>query len=328
MYDRYGPPEVLALREVADPVPGPRELLVRTCATTVSSGDHRARSLHLPASYGPLGRLVFGVFGPRQPILGSELSGHVEAVGAGVRRFKIGDAVFASTAARMGCHAELRCIPEDGAVAAKPARLSFAHAAALSFGGAVALRALRTAKIAPGERVLVNGASGAVGTACVQLARHLGAEVTGVCSAGNADLVRFLGAAHVLDYAREDLAASGPRYDVVLDTAGTAPYARARRCLAPRGRLVHVQSSLPDMLGAPWRSLTSGHQVTAPVVLATQDELEELARLAEAGALTPVIDRTYPFDGLVEAHRYVDTGRKRGSVVVTVRDCPPAAAAG
>jgi NADPH:quinone reductase-like Zn-dependent oxidoreductase len=268
---------------------------------------------------------VFGLFGPRQPILGSELSGWVEAVGAQVRRFKVGDAVFASTGAGMGCHAELRCIREDGAVAAKPASLSFAHAAALSFGGAVALHALRRAKVAPGERVLVNGASGAVGTACVQLARHLGAEVAGVCSAPNAELVRSLGAAHVVDYAREDFAASGRRYDVVVDTAGTAPYARSRRCLAPGGRLVLVLSSLPDMLRAPWRSLTSGHRVMAPVVLPSQGDLEELARLAEAGAFTPVIDRTYPFDGLLEAHRYVDTGRKRGSVVVTVRDCAAAA---
>jgi NADPH:quinone reductase-like Zn-dependent oxidoreductase len=317
VYDRYGPPEVLQLREVEKPVPRADEVLIRIRATTVTSADHRARSLDVPAGFGPVARLVFGVLGPRQPILGSELAGDVEAVGKDVTTFEVGDPVFAFGSVRMGCHAEYRCMRADGLVARKPAHLDYEQAAALSFGGTTALHFLRRAGLRSGESVLVNGASGAVGSACVQLARHLGAEVTGVCGPGNVELVRSLGAAHVVDYTREDFTRSERTYDVIVDTAGTAPTSRSRASLGDRGRLVLVLASLPDMLGSPWVSMTSRRKVIAGVPSVSQEDLRHLAALAEAGAFTPVVDRRYPFEQLAEAHRYVDTGRKRGNVVVT-----------
>lgn len=318
VYRRYGPPEVVELTEVRKPAARAGELLIRIRATTVTSADHRARSLDLPAGFGAMGRLVFGVWGPRQPILGSELSGEVEAVGEGVRNFRVGDAVVAFAGAKLGGHAEYRCMPEDGAVALKPAHLSHEEAASLPFGGTTALHFLGKLGLARGERVLVNGASGAVGTAFVQLARHLGAEVTGVCSAANADLVTSLGAAHVIDYAREDFTRNGTTYDVIVDTAGSAPYSRSKGSLAAKGRFVPVLATLPEMIRGPFVTLGSDRKVIASVALGTRDDLRRLLALAESGALTPVVDRIYPLDRIVEAHRYVDSGRKRGSVVITV----------
>jgi len=322
VYERYGPPEVLELRDVEKPTPREGEILIRVRATTVTSGDHRVRSLDVPAGFGLLSRLMLGVFGPRQRILGSELAGDVEAVGRGVRSFKVGDAVIAYAGAKMGCHAEYRCMPEGGPVAPKPARLSYEEAAALPFGGVTALHFLRRGNVQRGEKVLVNGASGAVGTACVQLARHLGAEVTGVCSTANVELVRSLGAAHVIDYTREDFTRNGRTYDVIVDTAGTAPFSRCKASLAARGRLLLVLASLPDMLRSPCVSLSSDKKVIGGVALGSRDDLRHLAELAEAGELEPVVDRRYPLEQIAEAHRYVDTGRKKGSVAVTVSGSP------
>lgn len=319
IYERYGPPEVVRIGEVPKPAPGDGQLLIRIRATTVTSADHRARSLDMPPGFGAAGRLAFGLTRPRQPILGSELAGEVEAVGRGVRRFQAGVAVIAFAGAGMGCHAEYRCLAETGPVVPKPARLTWEEAAALPFGALTALHFLRRAGVRPGETVLVNGASGAVGSACVQLANHLGAEVTAVCSGANADLVRSLGAAHVVDYAREDFTRSGRRYDVIVDTAGTAPWARSRVSLARRGRFVPILASLPDMLRGPWVALAGGGpRIVAGVSSGSQDALRAVVELAEAGALRPGVDRCWPLDRIVEAHRYVDTGRKRGSVVVTV----------
>jgi NADPH:quinone reductase-like Zn-dependent oxidoreductase len=316
--ERYGPPEVLELREVEKPTPKDNEVLIRTRATTVTSGDYRARSLDVPAGFGLVSRLVLGVFRPRQPILGSELAGDVESVGKDVRTLKVGDPVFAFGGARMGCHAEYRCMPEDGPLALKPANLTYEQAAALSFGGTTALHFLRRGKLESGDKVLINGASGAVGTACVQLARHFGAEVTGVCSTANVELVRSLGAAHVIDYTQEDFTENGRSYDVIVDTVGTAPFSRSAASLSERGRLLLILATLPDMLRIPWVSMTSKKKVIAGVASESREDLRFLARLAEAGEFKPVIDRRYPLEQIVEAHRYVDTGRKRGNVILTV----------
>ena len=318
VYRKYGPPEVLELRDLPKPVPRAREILIRVRATTVSSVDWRLRSLSLPAGFGFMARLMFGFNGPRQPVLGSELAGEVESVGAEVRRFKPGDPVYGSTDASLGCHAQYRCMHEDGAVALKPAQLGFGEAAALSFGGCTALDFLRRARLRSGERVLVNGASGSVGTAAVQLARHLGARVTGVCSTGNLDLVRSLGAEQVIDYTRTDFAAQGASYDLIVDTAGTAPFARSKACLAPGGRLLLVLAGLTEMLRAPWDSLTSDKQVVAGPAGTRAEDVRRLGELAAAGHYRPVIDRRYPFEQMVEAHRYVDLGHKKGNVVVDV----------
>lgn len=238
VYERYGPPEVLHLKEVEKPTPKNNEVLIKTYATTVTSGDWRVRSLSVPAGFGLLMRLVFGVSRPRQPILGSELAGIIESVGKDVSKFKVGDPVFAFSDAAMGCHAEYKCMAEDGAVAPKPSSLTFEEAAALSFGGTTALDFLRRGKLKSGESVLVNGASGAVGTAAVQLAKHFGAIVTAVCSTANVGLVTSLGASHVIDYTQEDFSQNGKTYDLIVDTAGTAPFSRSKVSLKNGGRFL------------------------------------------------------------------------------------------
>ena len=318
VYERYGSPDVLQLKDVEKPIPKDNEVLIRVHATTVTSGDHRVRSLDIPVGFGIMSRLVFGVLKPRQPILGTELAGIVESVGNAVSKFKIDDQVFAFDGASMGCHAEYKCMPEDGAVVLKPANLTYEEAAAISFGGTTALDFFRRGKIQRGERVLVNGASGAVGTAAVQLAKHFGADVTGVCSATNVELVRSLGATRVIDYTKVDFTQNGETYDVIVDTVGTAPFSRSKDSLTERGRLLLVLGGLPGMLQIPWVSMTSSKKVIAGPAAERVEDLRFLAKLAEAGEFKPVIDRRYPFEQIAEAHRYVDTGRKRGNVIITL----------
>jgi NADPH:quinone reductase-like Zn-dependent oxidoreductase len=319
VYHRYGPPDVVKLADVPKPTPKGGEVLIRIHATTVTTADFRARSLTLPAGFGLMGRVAFGIFGPRKPILGTELSGVVETIGKSVTRFKAGDEVFAFTGAGFGCHAEYRAIAEAGLIAPKPARLSFEEAAALSFGGTTALHFLKTkGSIRSGDQVLIVGASGGVGTAAVQLAKHFGAEVTGVCSTANAELVRSLGADKVVDYTREDFASSGETYDIVLDTTGTTPLSRCERTLKPGGRLLLVLASIAQTLGFERPSKGSGKRVIAGVAAARLEDMLYLAKLGETGEVKPFIDRRYPLERAAEAHAYVDTGRKRGSVVLTL----------
>jgi NADPH:quinone reductase-like Zn-dependent oxidoreductase len=319
VYHRYGGPEVVSLADVPKPVPKDNEVLVRIHATMVTAGDWRARSLNLPGGFGFLGRPVFGFFGPRQPILGTEFAGIIESVGKSVTRFDIGDEVFGFTGARYGCHAEYRTMPEDGLLTRKPVHLSFAEAASLSFGATNALNLLRDhAKVQPGEKVLVVGASGGVGTAAVQIAKHLGADVTGVTSTGNIDLVRGIGASRVIDYKHEDFAAGDTRWDVILDTTGTTSFARCERVLNAGGRLVIVQGTLADAMGLTKAPKTSGKTVIAALPTVTPADIAFLGELAASGALRPVIDRSYPLEQAATAHAYVDTGRKRGSVVLTL----------
>ncbi|MDB5538513.1 MAG: NAD(P)-dependent alcohol dehydrogenase [Devosia sp.] len=320
VYHRYGSPDVVSLAEVPKPVPKDNEVLIRIYASTVTTGDWRARSLDLPAGFGFMGRLVFGVFGPRQPILGTELAGEIEAVGRAVTRFKTGDQVFAFPGGKYGGHAEYRTMPEDGMIALKPANLSFEEAAALSFGGTTALAFLRDlAGIKAGDKVLVVGASGGVGTAAVQIARSFGAIVTGVTSTSNLELVRSIGADNVIDYTKEDFSQSGDSWDIILDTTGTAPFARSERVLKPGGRLLVVLGSLAQAMGIGRPAKASGKTVIAAVPKITVEHMQFLAKLAEAGRFKPVIDRGYPLENAAEAHAYVDTGRKRGNVVLTVR---------
>jgi NADPH:quinone reductase-like Zn-dependent oxidoreductase len=319
VYERYGSPEVLQLKETEKPAPKNHEVLIRTHATTVTSADWRVRSLEVPAGFGILIRLALGISRPRQPILGTELAGVVESVGRDVGRFKVGDKVFAFSDAAMGCYVEYKCMPEDGAVALIPSSLTFDQAAALSFGGLTALDFFRRGKLQRGEKVLVNGASGGVGTAAVQLARHFGADVTGVCSSANVELVRHLGARHVIDYTREDFTQNGETYDVIVDTTGTAPFSRSKASLKEGGRLLMVLAGLPDMLLAPWMAkMGNKSAIAGPAAAGCAEDLRFLAGLAEAGEFQPVIERRYPFDQIVEAHRHVDTGRKKGNIVITL----------
>lgn len=319
LYRRYGPPEVVSVEEIAKPLPKSHEILIKVHASTVSSGDMRARSLAMPPGFGPFARPVFGVLGPRQPILGTELSGEIDAIGENVSRFNVGDAVFAFPSFAMGAHAEYVTLPEDARIAHKPSNLSYAEAAALSFGGVTALRFLRDrAKVRRGEKVLIIGASGAVGSAAVQLAKHFGAEVTGVSSAANADLVRAIGANHVIDYANEDFTKSDSQYDIICDTIGVTSFVSCKDALKPGGRLLLVSSGLAQALSAG--SKPDRRTVMAGAGNATVEHLEFLKGVAESGSFSPVIEQRFPLSEIVNAHRRVDTGRKTGSVVVLMSD--------
>jgi NADPH:quinone reductase-like Zn-dependent oxidoreductase len=319
VYERYGPPDVVQVKEVAKPRIEDNEVLIRIRATTVSSGDRRVRSLDMPSGFGLLARPMFGLFRPRQAILGSELAGDIEAVGRDVTKFKIGDQVLAFPGVGLGCHAEYRAMPEDGAVALKPVNLSYEEAAALSFGGTTALDFLRTrGKLQPGETVLIIGASGTVGSAAVQLAKHFGAVVTGVCSTANVDLVKSIGANKVIDYTREDFTRNGERYDLILVAAGTTSFSHCKGSLDENGRLLMVLAGLPTIAQIPWAALTSSKKVFAGPAAESAQDLLAIKELAAAGAFKPVIDRRYPLERIVEAHAHVDSGRKKGSVVITV----------
>ncbi len=313
---QYGPPEVLDLVDIAKPIPTEYEVLVRVRATTVSSADCRIRSFDLPSGFGLMGRVALGIRRPRQAILGTELSGVIEKVGAKVTTFKAGDDVVAFPGSRMGCYAEYRCIHAHGPIALKPTNLGFEQAAALGFGGSTMLDFFRRGGLRPGERVLVNGASGAVGTAAVQIAKHLGAHVTGVCSTVNCGLVESLGADDVIDYRRSDFSKAGRVWDLIVDAAGTAPFARSRHALTSSGRLLVVLAGLAEMLRAPLVGITGSRKVIAGPAAERPEYVRQLASIASAGGLNPVIDRRYSFEDMHEAHRYVDTGRKRGNVVV------------
>lgn len=319
VYETYGSPDVLQFKEVDKPTPKNDQVLIKILATTVTSADWRVRSLTVPTGFKLMMRLVFGFSKPKQAVLGSELAGVIESVGSAVTKFKVGDAVFAFSDARMGCHVQYKCLAQDDSIVFKPANLSFEEAAAMSFGGTTALDFFKRAKLQRGESVLINGASGAVGTAAVQLAKHFGADVTAVCSTANAQLVTSIGADHVIDYTKSDFTQNGKTYDVVMDTAGTAPYDRSKVSLKPKGRLLLVLAGLPDMLQSLWVSMFSNKRVIAGPVSVKAADLSFLAELAIAGKFKPVIDRTYSFDQIVDAHRYVDTGRKRGNVVIVIK---------
>ncbi len=316
VYRRYGPPDVVQVEDVPRPIPGPNDILIRVRATTVSSADWRMRSLSVPRGFGLLSRLAFGLSAPRQQILGGELAGDVVSVGAEVRNVAIGDAVIAVPGIKLGAHAEYCCIKADGRVVKKPERLSYREASALAFGGSTALDFFRRAGLREGERVLINGGSGTVGSAMLQIAVARGAEATAVCSAANRECMQQLGATRVVDYASTDFASEGVRYDVIVDTVGNAPYARVHEALTEGGRLLLVLATLPQMLHAPWVELTTKHRVYVGPAAERLDDLNTLVAMAATGQYTPLIDCCLPLDLVAAAHARVESGRKRGSVVL------------
>jgi NADPH:quinone reductase-like Zn-dependent oxidoreductase len=315
---RYGGPEVIELLDVQKPAPKEKEILIKVLATTVTAGDWRVRTLAMPKGFGPLARLALGFRRPRQPILGTELAGVIETVGTAVTQFKPGDAVFAFPGAKMGCHAQYRAVSEDSPVALKPDNLSFEEAASISFGAMTALHFLRRAGVKSGEKLLVVGASGGVGTAMVQLARHFGAEVTGVTSTTNLELVASLGANRVIDYTKQDFAAEGDTYDMIADVVGATSFARCKHVLKENGRLLAIAGGIPDLVAMLWAPLTGSKKVIAGPAAERTEYFRHIAELANAGLLRPIIDRRYDFAQMTEAHAYVETGRKKGSVVVRV----------
>jgi len=320
VYTQYGSPDVLQLKEVAKPVPGDNEVLIRIHATSVTTGDCNARGfVFVPAGLGFLPRLMFGLNRPRKTILGLELSGEIEAVGKGVTRFGKDDRVFGTTGMRSGAYAEYVCLPETGALAIKPINLTYEEAAVIPFGAGTALYFLRDlAKIQCGQNILIYGASGAVGAYAVQLARYFGAEVTAVCSTVNLELVRSLGADHVIDYTETDFTKSGKTYDIIFDTVGKTSFSGCRDSLKPKGLYLASAGGLREFIQMAWTAIRGKQRVLAGQAPDRKEDLLFLKTLLEAGEIKPVIDRCYPLEQMAEAHRYVDRGHKKGCVVIAV----------
>jgi len=314
---KYGAPDVVQIEEVEKPKPKDNEVLVKIIATSVNSGDCRLRSLNVPKGFGIIVRLAFGISAPRNKILGMEFAGIVESVGKDVSKFKVGDEVFASCF--FGAHAQYRAVKESGAIVLKPENLSFEEASAMSFGGATALFFLKIqGNIKRGDRVLINGASGAVGVAAIQLAKYFGAEVSAICSGANTELVKSLGADKVIDYTKEDFTKNGNIYDIIMDNVGNATWKRVENSLKPTGRLLLVVAGLPETLQAAFVSKKHGKKALSGTPKDKFESLAFLAKLASEGKYKPHIDKVYPLEKIAEAHAYVDAGRKRGSVVISL----------
>jgi NADPH:quinone reductase-like Zn-dependent oxidoreductase len=322
VWTKYGSPDGLFLREIAKPTPKDDEILIKVYATTVTAGDTELRSSNFPLWLWLPIRIWMGVINPRNKILGQELAGEVEAVGKDVTSFKKGDQVFAS--AGFGAYAQYVCLPEkpqemEGMVALKPINMTYDEAAAVPIAGLEALHFMRKGNIQRGEKLLINGAGGSIGTYALQLAKHFGAEVTCVDSANKLDMLRSMGTDHVIDYSREDFTTNGETYDAILDVVGKSSFSRSIGVLKENGRYLLANPRMSHMLRGAWISRNSSKKVIFGGASAKAEDLLFLKQLIEAGEIKAIIDRRYPFEQTADAHRYVDTGQKRGNVVITVQ---------
>ncbi len=314
----YGSPDVLQLKEVERPTPKDNEVLIRVHAATVTRGDCELRSLKLPLLWKLFVRIGFGFRRPRKGILGQELAGEIESVGKAVRLFKKGDQVFANTGLRLGAWAEYSCLPETGLIATRPANMTHEEAAAVPVGGLHAWDLLRKANLQSGQKILINGAGGTVGTCAVQLAKSFGAEVTAVDSTGKLDMLHSIGADMVVDYTRDDFTKNGETYDVIFDVVGKASYSGCIRSLKENGYYLLGNPGLAQQFRGLWTSMMSRKKVVGGMVSYRTEDPIFLRELIEAGKMRTIIDRRYPLEQIAEAHRYVETGQKTGNVVITV----------
>ena len=322
VWTKYGSPDGLQLREIDKPVPRDNEVLIRIAATTVTTGDCELRILKIPVLFRLPARIYNGLLKPKRiTILGQELAGEIETTGKDVRLFKQGDQVFASTGLSFGGYAEYICLPEEtkmGVLAKKPVNMTYEEAAAVPTGGLEALHFLRKGNIQHGQKVLIIGAGGSIGTFAVQLARHFGAEVTGVDSTEKLDMLRSIGAVHVIDYTREDFTKNGETYDVIFDIMGKSSFSGSIKSLKQNGRYLIGNPGLIQIVRGRWISMRSSKKVIIGAAIQKIEDLVFLKELIEAGEIKSVIDRRYPLEQTAEAHRYVDTGQKKGNVVITM----------
>ncbi|MFC2068150.1 NAD(P)-dependent alcohol dehydrogenase [Chloroflexota bacterium] len=318
VYEKYGPPDVLQLREVAKPIPKDNEVLIKVHATTVTKYDCWCRSSTAPTGFGLLMRMASGIRKPKKPILGTELAGEIESVGKNVKLFKEGDQVFGDTGMSSGTNVEYICLPEDGAVAIKPANMTFEEAAAVPYGALTALFFLKNGNIHSGQKVLIFGASGGVGNYAVQLAKYFGAEVTGVCSTTKVEFVESLGCDKVIDYTKDDFTKSGQTFDIIFDTVGKSSVSGCKSSLKKNGFYLLTTFGLPKLVQILWLSMTSSKKVFMGTLKERAEDLIFLKELIEAGKIRSVIDRSYPMEQITEAHRYVETWNKKGNVVITI----------
>ena len=313
VYNEYGSSNVLQLKQLAKPEPKENEILIRIKATAVNSGDVRLRKADPFAV-----RFIFGLLKPKIHVLGSVFSGEIERIGDKVKQFKVGDQVFGHTDMHFGAYAEYICVPEDGSLALKPPTISHNEAAAIPFGGVTALYFLKKAMIKENQKVLIVGASGAVGSAAVQLAKSFGANVTAVCSTSNIDLVRSIGADKVIDYTKEDFTKKGEIYDVIFDSVNTISVSRSLKLLSRNGIMILSAAGLTEMLQGAWGSFLTKKKVLTGVIHHKAEDIIQLKGLVEAKKFKPIVDRTYPLEKVGEAHAYVEKGHKKGNVAIEV----------
>ncbi|MEJ2149882.1 MAG: NAD(P)-dependent alcohol dehydrogenase [Chloroflexota bacterium] len=327
VYTEYGPPDVLRLEEVEKPTPKDNEILIRVYATSANYGDIVARDFrhisprqfNMPFLFWLLAKLSFGLSKPKNPILGSELAGEVESTGKDVKLFKPGDQVFGYRGQSMGAYTEYLCMPEDGVVSVKPTNMGYEEAAVVPSGGMTALHLLKGIGIQRGHKVLINGASGGIGSHAVQIARDLGAEVTGVCGTPRVDFVKSLGADKVIDYTQEDFTQSGETYDLIFDILGRSSWSRCKGSLKPNGCYLLASFKMKQLAQMLWTSITgSSKKVVCALSPQSVEDLHSLKELIEAGKIKSIIDRSFPLEQAAEAHRYVESGQKMGQVVLTV----------
>ncbi|HEX7556586.1 MAG TPA: NAD(P)-dependent alcohol dehydrogenase [Leptolinea sp.] len=325
VYTEYGSPEVLQVKEVTKPVPGDNDVLVRVRATSVNYGDLTARNFknipprdfNMPFLIWIFAKLSFGLSNPKNAILGSEFAGEIESTGKNVTKFNPGDPVFGYLGERMGAYAEYVCVPEDGVLAIKPINLSFDEAASIPYGAIMAYHLLKKVNVHDGQKVLINGASGGIGSAAVQIAKFTGAEVTGVCATPRLEYVKLLGADKVIDYTKEDFTQNGVSYDLIFDILGKRPFSQCKNSLKPEGILLYSSFKMRHLFDMLRTSKSTGQRAICAIAPGSLEDLLAVKELIEAGKIKTIIDKQFPMEQAAEAHRYVEQGLKKGSVVIT-----------